>query len=185
VTRSGRYATTITIFLYLAFFSFTGLRGAKQPLVKTSGEELSAGDLSLLLLPLTPVIQYILNNQDILFPFESILVFFLCALFVALLILAIPILFRKTGSTRTVMFLGLAFAFSITNMASLSQQFAWYEVGSLKIQLAVFSGVFLVSWFLFRLNFRDLLYFLVAVYFLTNTFFPAIHSGRWAVYTRS
>ena len=159
----------ITIVLYLTFFAYANLRAAKRPITMTSGEELFAGDLVLLLLPLTPVIQYILNNRDILYPYESILVFLVLTLFITFLIFVLPTLFRKTGSRRTVMFLGLAVAFSITNMASLSLQFAWHETGSLWIQLPVFAGVFLVSWFLFHLNYRTLLYLLVAGYFLTST----------------
>ncbi len=169
VTRSGKYLLLFTIFLYLVFFAFSKLKGAKRPSLKSSRATLSAGDLTLLLLPLTPVIQYILNNQDILSPIDSILVFLVFALFAALFILLIPALLRKIGSTRTVMFLGLAFAFSITNMATLSLQFAWHEWGSLKIQLPVFAGVFLMSWLLFHLNYQKLLYILIAAYFLTNS----------------
>ncbi len=169
VTRSGTYVLLITIFLYLVFFAFIKLGRVKPPFRKTSRGSLSARDLTLLLLPLAPVVQYILNNQDILSPFDSFYVLFVFALFVALFVLLIPILLTIVGSTRTAMFLGLAFAFSITNMAALSRQFAWFEEGDLKIQLAVFSGVLLVSWFLFHLNYQKLLYLLIAAFFLTNS----------------
>ncbi len=165
VARSGKYLLLITIFLSLVFFAISKSKGAKQLSLKSSRATLSAGDLTLLLLPLTPVIQYIINNQDILSPLESFYVFFVFALFAALFILFIPILLRKIGSTRTLMFLGLAFTFSITNMAILSLQFAWHEWGSLRIQLPVFAGVFLVSWLLFHLNYQKLLYLLIAGFF--------------------
>lgn len=171
VTRSGKYVIPITIVLYIAFFAINGLRRVQQQLFITSRAKLAAGDLLILLLPLAPIIQYILNNEDILSHFESILIFCSFVLFVSLPILVIPILIRNTGSTRPVMSLGLAFTFLITNMASMSRQFAWHEAGSLTIQLAVFGSVWLVIWLLFHLNYRNLLYFMVIVYFSTNLIF--------------
>jgi len=168
-TQSGKYVLLVTIFLSLVFLAFFKLKRVKQRFLKSSGEKLSVGDLTLLLLPLTPVVQYILNNQDILSLFESFYVFFVFAFFGTLFILVIPIFLRIVGSTRTMVYLGLAFAFSVTNMAALSQNFSWFEVGNLNIQLALFSGVFLVSWLLSRFNYRKLLYLLVAVYFLTSS----------------
>lgn len=131
MTRSGKYLLPITIFLCLVFFALSKFVRFKQLSFKSSVEKLFAGDLTLLLLPLTPVIQYIINNQDILSPFDSFYVFSFFALFGALFILVIPILLRTIGSTRTAMFLGLSFTFSITNMAALSRHFAWFEVGAL------------------------------------------------------
>jgi len=136
---------------------------------KKSAEKLTYSDLLLLLLPLTSVVQYIINNQDILSISESFYVFGIATLFVALFIIAIPKLLSIVGATRTTMVLGLALTFLITNMAALSQQFSWFEVGGLKIQLAIFAGVFLVIWFLYDLNYKKLLYLLIAVYFVSNS----------------
>ena len=84
------------------------------------------------------------------------------------MVVVIPSLLKAVSSTRILMFLGLAFAFSITNMAALSKQFGWHEEGSLKIQVAVFCMVFLVSGLLFHLNFRKPLYIICAVYFIST-----------------
>ena len=70
---------------------------------------------------------------------------------------------------RPAMYAGLAFAFTLANMASLSKQFAWHELGSLKIQLPVLAGVWLISWLLFQLKSRDLLHVAIAVYFAANS----------------
>jgi len=67
------------------------------------------------------------------------------------------------------MFLGLAYTFSLTNMALLSRQFAWHQVGSLKIQFGVFASVFLLSWFFFYIKYEKLFYLLVVLIFLTTT----------------
>ncbi|MCX6070933.1 MAG: hypothetical protein NTU91_08765 [Chloroflexi bacterium] len=169
VTRSAKYSVPIAILLCIALFAVFGSRRIRQQLSRTSREELSAGDLILLLLPLAPVVQYILNNNDILSRLDSILVFCFFALLASLPIIVVPMLLRSTGSARLVMYLGVALAFSITNMASLSKQFAWHEWGSLKIQLPVFAGVWLASWLLFRLGLRRLLYLMIAVCFLANS----------------
>jgi hypothetical protein len=169
VTRSARYALPILILLYTPFFAAAALGRIKWQSLKIPGEELSAGDLMLLLLPLTPIAQYILNNDEILSPSDAILVFCFFAVLAMLLIIIVPALLRNSGSTRPVMYLGLAFAFLIANMASLSKQFAWYEWGSLYIQLPVFAGVWLSSWFLYRFKARDLMHIAIAVYFVANS----------------
>ena len=175
VTRSSKYLLPITIFLFIGFFSVIGLRRIKLQFISTSREELFAGDLLLLLLPLTPVVQYIINNSDILSWFEYILIFCLFILFVYLPIFVIPLLFRNTDSIRPLMFLGMAFTFAITNMASLSRQFSWYGHGSLKIQLPILGGVWFISWLLFKINLRNFLYLLIVVNFASNSFLQIIN----------
>jgi len=159
----------LTILSGLAFFGILKLKKSSKLVNKRTSEKSSARDLILLLLPLTPVVQYILNNQDILSIWESFYVLGIFALFSAVLIVAIPKIMVVVGSARTLMILGLAFAFTFTNMAALSSQFAWFEIGSLKIQLAVFGGLFLLVWFLYDFGFKKLVYLLVVVYFVSNS----------------
>jgi hypothetical protein len=125
--------------------------------------------LILLLLPLAPVVQYIVNNDEILSWVDALLVLSAFALLAAVVVIILPILLGRTGSARPVMYLGLAFAFTITYMASLSRQFAWHENGSLKVQLPVFGGVWLLGWLLFRLKQRKLMHFMIAASFLANS----------------
>ena len=168
VTKSGKYAFLSAIFLSIVFFVFIKIRGIALS-KKKPGRKLYAGDITLLLLPLTPVTQYIINNLEILSFIEVINIFFVCAFFISVFVFFVPFLLKKVGSTRTMMFLGLAFMFTIADMADLSRQFTWHIHGSLKIQLLVFCSVFLLSWFLFHLNYRKFLYLLVAALFLTTT----------------
>ena len=169
VTRSAKLFLPITIFLFIAYFSIIGLRKTKLQFFSTTKEEFYASDLVLLLLPLTPVVQYMINNAEILSWFEYIVIFGIFLAFASLLIFVVPLLFRNTGSTRPLMFLGLAFTFLITNMASLTEQFKWYQEGSLKIQLLVLGCIWLISWILFKINLRSLLYLLIAVNFVSNS----------------
>lgn len=167
-TRSAGYLVPITIVLGIAFLLPARLRRIKLHVSATPGEGLSAGDLTLVLLPLSPVTQYVLRNAGSLSVLDSIVVVCVFGLMAALLVLAVPIPFGKTGSTRPVMYLGMAFAFSLTNMPALASQFGWHEWGSLKIQLPIFGGVWLLSWLLFRLNLRAVLHLMIAAAFLAN-----------------
>lgn len=178
VTRSAKYTIPITITLYVAFILFIGIRRIKDTFLSTSVEELSSYDLILPLFPLTPVVQYIINNTDIISLLESVIIFCFFIMLVSLPILVVPLLLRNTGSTRLVMFLGLAFTFLIMTMASLTKQFAWHEVGSLKIQLPVLVGVWFISWLIFKLNLRGLIYLFIVAYFITNSIFQLNSHNR-------
>jgi hypothetical protein len=157
----------------LAFVLWKFGKGTRLLLGKET-EDLVVWDFVLLLLPLTPVVQYILNNQDILSPLTSLYVFGIFAFFAAFFVIVMPKLLGFWGSARTLAILGMAFTFTLTNMPALSRQFAWLEVGSLKIQLGLFGGAFLVGWILDNLNYRKFLYFWIAVYFLSSSFVQAV-----------
>jgi len=169
VTRAWKYVLILGTGLYLVFFAlFKMLKGGK-PTFGNSAHKPCIGDVVLILLPLTPVAQYIINNQDILSPLGSLYVFGVFAAFSLFFIIVVPALLGLVVSARTMMILGLAFTFTITDMASLSAGFHWLEQGSLIIQLALFSGVFLVGSLLYNLAGRKFMYFVVVVFFLANT----------------
>jgi len=168
-TQSAKIFIPVTIISFIVYFSVLRLRKRKVEFFRTSKEEFHASDLVLPLLPLTPVVQYLINNSEILSWFEGIVIFFIFLLFASLMIFVVPLIFRKIGSVRPLMFLGMAFAFLITNMASLTWRYKWYLEGSLQIQLLVLGGIWLISWMLFKTNFRNLLYLVIAINFLSNT----------------
>ena len=127
-------------------------------------------DLLLVFLPLTPVAQYVINNQEILSLTESLylLVFFL--FFSILYMFFVPVLVGGFFSTRTMMLAGLVFVFMITNMPYLSDYFFWFERGQLKIQVLIYSAIFWVVWLLYKFNGR-LLHLFIVVNFLLNSLF--------------
>ena len=168
MTRSAQYALPIVGLLCAVFLVLVVGGKLKLQFPVAARDRVSAGDLMLLLLPMAPVTQYILNNDDILAWWEVLLVLVLFALLVAVPVIIVPALLTKTGATRPTMYLGLAFAFMLTSMASLSKQFAWHEWGSLKIQLPILGGMWLFAWLMFRLKARDLMHVAIAVYFATN-----------------
>jgi hypothetical protein len=139
---------------------------SNKPAFKNSIEKL---DFILILLPLTPVVQYILGNQDTLSPLGSLYVFAVFAVFSVLFVIVVPALLGMIGSTKTLMILGLALTSTITNMAALSALLNWYERGYIELQLGVLSAVFLGCWIVYNLIGRKVMYVVVVVVFITNT----------------
>lgn len=176
VTRIAISFLPITNILFIAFFSMLGLRKLKPQFFGTTEDKINPSDLILTLLPLTPIVQYMINNSDILAWFEYVVIFCLFFVLVSVLIFIVPRLFYNTGSTRPLMYLGLAFTYLITNMASLSGQFKWYKVGSLKIQLLVLGSIWLISWILFNFNLRNLLHVFIVVNFVSNSLLQFVDS---------
>ena len=169
VNRAWKFSLLLAVGLYLIFFVLFKIKRGNKVTFGNSIEKLCVSDFILILLPLTPVVQYILNNQDILSPLGSLYVLAVFIVFSILFIIVIPTLLGIVGSTKTLMILGLALTFMITNMASLSAGFSWFERGSLTIQLVLFSGIFLVCWILYNLIGRKFMYVIVAIFFIANS----------------
>lgn len=168
VSRFLKYLSLLLIGSSIICIVFVKLSNGGKLALKNQSVKISRGDLTLLLLPLTPVIQYIFNNQDILSPFDSLYVFALFVLFSGFYVLLIPALLGFIGSTRTLVTSGLAFTLTITIMALLTHSFTWYGKGSLKVQAMVYSSVFLATRLFFDLYNKELLRFLILVVFVTN-----------------
>ena len=137
-------------------------------------DRIIAQDLILLLLPLTPIAQYVIRNQDILPPVQSLFLLGIFLAFSLFFVQFIPRLLARIASTRTLMLLGTAFAFVIVNMATLSAQHHWFRQGSLTIQWQFLAGIFIISWFLDYLNYKNLLYLLIAFLFVSQTVYQAL-----------
>ncbi len=174
VYRLCQYVVLLIVGVYLTFFVIFKLKKGHEVAFKYSIEKFFVSDFLLLLLPLTPVVQYILANQDILSPIESLYVLIFFVFFSGLYIFAIPAFLGIISSTRTLMILGLAFVFTITSMASLSHYFYWFKSGNLLIQLMFFGGVFLISWLLYKLKSKRILYLFIVVSFVANSTFQLL-----------
>ena len=175
VSRAWKYSLLLAAVSYLIFFVlFKRTKGSKLTF-GDSIEKVGAIDFILILLPLTPVLQYILNNQDILSPLASLYVLAAFVVFAVLFVIAIPRLLGIVGSTKTLMLMGMAFTFMITNMASLSDTYNWFEAGSLWIQLIIFGAVFFAGWLLYNNRItRKFVYFFVAIFFITSCVTPLV-----------
>ena len=168
-SRLSKYLLIFTMLVSLLTIFLRLTRKDERSETHTHYEKVSLNHLPLLLLPLTTVVQYLLNNQEILSLLDvvSVLVFFI--LFSSIYIFAIPVLMGKFSSVQILISLGLAFAFSVINMSALSQNFHWFGNGSIKIQLIYFGFVFLLTWSLLKLNYQKFLYLILLVYFVSNS----------------
>ena len=126
-------------------------------------------DLIFLLLPLTAVVQFIINNREILPALDSLLVLGFFLILICVYIYVIPILFGIFSSTRTLMVIGLAFMITIINMALLSDYFGWLENGSLKIQWIFLGATLIVSWIVVHIKDKKFLSLLILFFFIANS----------------
>jgi hypothetical protein len=169
VSRLEKYVLFMTAGMCLTFFIIFKLKKDDKFASKHFANKFYLGDLLLLLLPLTLVVQYIIYNQEILSSVEILYVLVFFVFFSGFYIFAVPAVLGSVISTRTLKILGLAFVFTILSMASLSNYFTWFGKGSLKTQLMFFGGTFLVTWLLYNLNKKEVLYLLITVNFVTNS----------------
>jgi hypothetical protein len=132
-----------------------------------------AGDVILLLFPLTPIVQYVLLNQDILTLYDSFVVGALFGAITAGMVFVIPSMLGRLVSYSILMIASLSFVYLIFNMASMANDFAWHESGETGIQIAIVAVTFSLLLLLYKLQ-RSLLYALVCIYFAINTVTVAV-----------
>ena len=178
VNKAWKYSLVLVAGLYLAIIIFAKRKKGNKPVTRDSREKLWPGDVFLILLPLTPVVQYILNNQDILSPLDSLCVLAVFTAFAILYIILLPLLLGFVGSMKMLMILGLTFTFTITNMSLLSVRYCWFGIGDFRPQLLLFATVFLVGLALYLVAGRKLLYVVIAVFFIANSTNQLVVSDR-------
>lgn len=100
-------------------------------------------ELLFLLFPLTPVVQYIVNNLEEFSVNNSLAIVGFFVSFTAVVIFILPLLAGTETSQKTVQAFGLGLVYLIANMGSMSSQFHWFETGSFVIQFALFTVIFL------------------------------------------
>jgi hypothetical protein len=176
-SRAWKYTLLAAMFCLVPFVFFRTRRGNGPP-GKSSAEKPRVTDVILILLPLTPVVQYILSNRDILSPLGSLCILGVFAAFSAVFIIVLPTLLGLVGSAKPFMIVGLAFTFTITNMALLSAEFHWYAAGSLKIQLLHLGAVFLAGWVLYSRFSMKSMCVIIAAFFVMNSAIQSVpHLG--------
>jgi hypothetical protein len=125
-------------------------------------------ELALLLLPLAPIVQYLVMNSDTLSFLDDVIILSFFLLIAVIFVLIIPMFTGRQDTAESLKFLGLGLIFTIYYMSIMSQSFTWYAKGSMKIQLLVFGGVFLLGYLMSRFKMKSILLALVAILFLVN-----------------
>jgi len=171
------FMLTAGLFLIL-FILLTWTKRNCTLILKSSVDKVSIKDLILVLLPLTPVVQYILNNQDVLSPAGSLYALSLFMMFAVVFIILLPVVLSIVSSTAAIMAAGVAFTFTITNMAILSAEFHWFQEGDFFIQITWLMAVFLICWALLKFASREAVYIIVLLFFLASNISPFITSEQ-------
>ncbi len=160
----------LIIFVIIGAFAYPAFlkRSGRFSFVKGS-ERLKIPDFIFLLIPLTPIMQYIFLNQKDLSIKDSILAFMFFALISAVFCIGIPVLFSAFASKIILITVSSGFLYIIFNMTALSAGNKWVGGrGQFEIQLAVLLITILVL-LLGRLLPKSLFNTAVIAFFLVNT----------------
>ncbi len=168
------YNFTHNLWLYLSIllgFSLPLLlilifRQTKSPSArKSTPSKFDPLSLILVLLPMTPVVQYLIINNDMLSMIETLKIIGFFLTFSGLLVVLLPLSLKRFATLSTTMTLGMSFAYTITNMAMITRQFAWYENGTFTIQVLFLAGAYTLA----RVFGRKLVYSYIILSFIGNS----------------
>lgn len=167
---SWKILLPITIILALACF-YLKLQNSETVLQKRKKTKTALPDLVLILLPLTPIVQYIIVNHGILSLIDVLIILGLFSLSSFLFIFLIPKLLDDFSSIRILMALGVAFTTTLTSMPFLSKNFNWYYGGSLKVQLPFFIIIFFIALVIqsVKENDKKFIYWIIVIFFIANS----------------
>jgi len=136
--------------------------------VNNKSKRNTAYDFLLLLIPMTPIVNYLYKNKEILSIYDVVIVFLLLISLLFVFIILIPKILNKYSPTRNLRSISTAFFFTIFNMAIVSRVFFWLEKGDFLIQLGLFLISLLLIWFLLGLKKSADMRFLILAFFVGN-----------------
>jgi len=126
-----------TVFFLLGYIIWKIISRRMAYTFEKSFEKFSIADFALILIPMTPIAQYILSNQESLTVLNSLIIFLLFAISIALLGIVVPVLLSKIASKQLIITAALAFLSTLMLMAYVSASRGWDSKGDIGIQLLV------------------------------------------------
>lgn len=152
VSRAWKYVLVLMVSGFLMFPGFVYVLKVKTFSYSKTLEKFKAQDVMVLLLPITPIVQYLILNQDILNITDSIIIiiFFVALAFVTSCI--VPWLLSTVGSRAVLMSAGLSLTYVLMNMSALASSFQWHLAGNLVIQSGIFIFTAALFFFLYSLE---------------------------------
>jgi hypothetical protein len=177
VRKSWMLLVLLISLLLISFFIYLNWVRKKEFKYTNSTEGFHSKDLLLMLLPMTPIMQYIILNQDILSAFDSIMVFVIFSAISLVLSFLVPMIFGIIGSRTIIMIVGISFSFLLFNMASISFLFSWHFSGNFIIQILILAIIFGISFSIYLLN-KKILYVVVIAFFTVNTLSVLFSSNK-------
>lgn len=167
--------TIIVLIIYLPLWLIKKFRKTHNISFDQSFRETIDHDyLILLLFPITPVIQYLVNNREIVSWLDGLFVVIFFFLFCGLYIYLFPYIFRKICPPRILTAIGLAFASTITYMPLFTHEFNWLVEEKIFIPYIFFGGIFLFTFFMYDSKLKKLFFAFLLVNFFINTYIQFI-----------
>ncbi len=157
-----------TLFFTLLFFAWKQITKKMGYTLKRKPEPVQAIDLIFVLLPITPVAQYLVSNQDTVTAAGSILIFLFFAAISAILGVAVPVLLSRFAAKHVMITAATGFLCLVTSMAAISAAYGWNRKGIWGIQLAIFAAILIVL-SLRRFLPAKLAAAAIALFFIINT----------------
>ncbi|MBP7901738.1 MAG: sulfatase-like hydrolase/transferase [Spirochaetes bacterium] len=132
-----RIFSGITVFSAVIFILWKIITRRMAFALEKEFEPFKLTDFAFILLPMTPVTQYILSNQDSVTMQGTVILFAVFVILSAVCGIIFPVCLSKIASKKVAMTASIAFLTMIFNMASLSSMNAWSIKGVFGIQIAV------------------------------------------------
>jgi len=125
-------------------------------------------DFLLVLLPLTPIVQYIILNQYSLTLYVTIYILFVTIMVFVISILIIPLLLSKFISKTFFTSLILSLLTLLSYMPILSSHNSWHLHGDYAIQIILFLALFFIITYMYK-NHEKVFKFIITLFFFINT----------------
>lgn len=149
--------------LGIVFMLSTWFVNKGTTLFKKKAEKIELTDFLLVALPLTPIIQYIIANQDILSLSASLQVFGTFTLISVIAVVMLPWLFSTIAAKTVTVPVTLAFLFIIFNMASFG------KVTSFDTISAILAGLIVIIYFMMFFKKKNILIIVSLIFFITSS----------------
>ena len=162
LAKLSPYAMALSIILFGLLVILTWIKDKGIFLFRKEFERLEVKDFLLIFLPMAPIIQYVIANQDILSVVESIKVFGFFFLLAILVVVLIPFILSPVLAKTLTVPLSLASLFILFNMASFGRETWSSRVAFILIALVI------IGFFLLFYKQKNLLVIASLVFFATN-----------------
>ena len=157
-----------TLFFLLSYIVWKIISRRMAFALEKSFEKFSFSDFALILIPMTPIAQYILSNQESLTVLNSMIIFLIFAIAISILGIVIPVLLSKMASKHLIVTASISFLSTLMIMAYVSASRGWDRKGDIGIQLLVML-IFVIVLSLRKLIPSKITVLAVAAFFAANT----------------
>lgn len=164
--NSVRFGAVVLV-SYSLLWLIVGIRTKSKLFKWHKSGKFVLSDLILMLLPLTPIVQYIIVNQTIFMWADVAALILMCLAVVSVLAFIVPTLLSAIASRQALMLLGLALSYFLFAMPLLSKTFDGLGSSLFSVQIGFFIFVFSLLTLLYAT--KNILNIMILVFFVSNT----------------